>query len=118
MSWSRRKPELVKRAGFTMMATLAVHDKVPPDDTFRAYLKRLIAGARDERHNVKKAVNWALRQIGKRNASLRTDAIRTAKVIHSLGTPTARWIASDALREFQHVPPRHSASLLKRRAME
>jgi 3-methyladenine DNA glycosylase AlkD len=106
VAWSRRREELVKRAGFTMMATLAVHDKAASNEVFRSYLKRVEEEASDERHNVKKGVNWALRQIGKRNLILNRDAIRTAKRIQKLDSKAARWIASDALRELQRWKPR------------
>lgn len=105
-AWSNRREELVKRAGFTMMATLAVHDKAAGNEVFRSYLKRVEAEASDERHNVKKGVNWALRQIGKRNLILNRDAIRTGKRIQKLDSRGARWIASDALRELQRWKPR------------
>lgn len=106
VAWSSRREELVKRAGFTMMATLAVHDKAANNDVFRSYLERVAEEALDERHNVKKGVNWALRQIGKRNPLLNREAIRTAKRIQKLDSKAARWIASDALRELQRWKPR------------
>ena len=99
MAWSRRREELVKRAGFTMMATLAVHDKKAGDEVFCGYLSRVRDESKDERHNVKKGVNWALRQIGKRNRRLNREAIRVAKKIQRQDSRAARWIASDALRE-------------------
>jgi len=103
IAWSRRRPEFVKRAGFTLVATLAVHDKAAADGVFLDYLKRLVPASADERNGVKKAVNWALRQIGKRNPNLRQHAIRTAERIHKLDTPAARWIANDARRELTRV---------------
>ena len=103
---SRRKPEFVKRTGFTLMATLAVHDKAAPDKVFLDYLPRIAKAAGEERNGVKKAVNWALRQIGKRNPKLQRAAIRTAESIRQQGTPAARWIASDALRELRRFVPR------------
>jgi len=106
VAWSERGQELVKRAGFTMMATLAVHDKAATNEIFRSYLTRVAAAATDERHNVKKGVNWALRQIGKRNPHLNREAIRTAQRIQKLESKAARWIASDALRELQRWKPR------------
>jgi 3-methyladenine DNA glycosylase AlkD len=106
VAWSYRREELVKRAGFTMMATLAVHDKAASNEVFRSYLRRVEEEATDERHNVKKGVNWALRQIGKRNLILNREAIRTAKRIQELDSKAARWIASDALRELQRWKPR------------
>ena len=98
---SRRKPEFVKRTGFTLMATLAVHDRASPPAVFLDYLTRIAQAANDDRNGVKKAVNWALRQIGKRDPALRQAAIRTAESIREQGTPAARWIASDALRELR-----------------
>jgi 3-methyladenine DNA glycosylase AlkD len=106
VAWSRRREELVKRAGFTMMATLAVHDKKSGDEVFRSYLDRVQAESADERHNVKKGVNWALRQIGKRNRALNREAIRVAQVIRKQDSRAARWIASDALRELTRWKPR------------
>jgi 3-methyladenine DNA glycosylase AlkD len=105
-AWSRRRPEMIRRAGFVMMATLAGHDRAAPDRVFLGYLRRIAATARDERNAVKKGVNWALRQIGHRNAALRAAAVRTAGSIRERGTPAARWIAADALREWRRAPPR------------
>ena len=106
VAWSGRREELVKRAGFTMMATLAVHDKTAGNEVFRSYLARVREEATDERHNVKKGVNWALRQIGKRNPILNREAIRMAKRIREKDSRAARWIAGDALRELQRWKPR------------
>ena len=106
VAWSGRREELVKRAGFTMMATLAVHDKAASNEVFHGYLKRVHEASTDERHNVKKGVNWALRQIGKRNMILNRDAIRMAKRIRARDSRAARWIAGDALRELQRWKPR------------
>jgi 3-methyladenine DNA glycosylase AlkD len=105
---SAQKPEFVKRTGFTLMATLAVHDRAASDTVFLDYLARIEQAAHDERNGVKKAVNWALRQIGKRNSSLRKAAVRSAKTIRRQGTRAARWIASDALREFDRIPVRRA----------
>jgi 3-methyladenine DNA glycosylase AlkD len=99
LAWSRREEEFVKRAGFALMAYLAVHDRKAGDEKFLRLLPIIQRAARDERHFVKKAINWALRQIGKRNLRLNKSAIATGKAIRSLSTPAARWIASDALRE-------------------
>ncbi len=103
---TKRKPEFVKRTGFTLMATLAVHDKGAADNIFLRYLTIVEDSADDGRNGVKKAVNWALRQIGKRNQALRTAAVETAERIRQQNTPAARWIANDALREFRRVPIR------------
>ncbi len=99
IQWSGRKPEFIRRAGFTMMAVLAVHDKQANDARFLELLPLIETGANDERKYVRKAVNWALRSIGKRNFRLNQAALRTAERIHKLDSPAARWIASDARRE-------------------
>jgi len=99
LEWVNSKEEFIKRAGFVMMAVLAVHDKKADDNLFRDFLKYIIEGATDERNFVKKAVNWALRQIGKRNLALNREAIRTAERIQKLDAKSAKWIAADALRE-------------------
>jgi 3-methyladenine DNA glycosylase AlkD len=99
MEWSRRKEEFVKRAAFAMMAALAVHDKQAADPKFLKFLPLIQRQSTDERNFVKKAVNWALRQIGKRNVALNKAAIKTAQEIHKVDSPSARWIAADVLRE-------------------
>ena len=99
MEWSRRKEEFVKRAGFVLMAALSVHAKDLDDDVFVKFFPRIIAESDDERNFVKKAVNWALRQIGKRNDRLNSRAIAAARTIASRGTRSSKWIAADALRE-------------------
>jgi 3-methyladenine DNA glycosylase AlkD len=99
VEWSKRSQEFVKRAGFVLMATLAVHDKEAGDKEFLKFLPVIKREACDERNFVKKAVNWALRQIGKRNLSLNEEAIKTAKEIQKRDSKSAKWIASDALRE-------------------
>ncbi len=98
-AWSRQPREFTRRAGFALMAALAVHDKRAPDSAFLAFLPLITAAATDERNFVKKAVNWALRQIGKRNARLYRAALRTARDLERTGDKTARWIAKDAIRE-------------------
>lgn len=99
VAWSARKEEFVRRAGLVLMAVLAVHDKQASDAVFRKFLGIIKARATDERNFVKKAVNWALRQIGKRNLALNRAAIAAAKEIIRRDSPAARWIARDALRE-------------------
>lgn len=99
IEWSSRDEEFVKRAGFVLMACLAVHDKRVKDEAFLRFLPTIVRGATDDRNFVKKAVNWALRQIGKRSFSLNRKAVETAKEIHQINAKSARWIASDALRE-------------------
>jgi 3-methyladenine DNA glycosylase AlkD len=98
---SSRKEEFVKRAGFAIMAGLAVGDKASKDDKFWPFLKIIAAEAQDERNFVKKAVNWALRQIGKRSRRLNQMAIKTAEEIEKLDNKTAKWIAKDALKELK-----------------
>jgi 3-methyladenine DNA glycosylase AlkD len=97
--WSAQEQEFVKRAGFTLMATLAVHEKDVSDTVFTDFLTLVRRESRDDRNGVKKAVNWALRQIGKRNCSLNKTAITIAREIRTIDSPAARWIAADALRE-------------------
>jgi 3-methyladenine DNA glycosylase AlkD len=99
IEWSRRREEFVKRAGFVLMATLAVHDKEADNQNFVRFLPVIKKEAADKRNFVKKAVNWALRQIGKRNSALNKIAIQTAKEIQRIDSKSARWIASDAIRE-------------------
>jgi 3-methyladenine DNA glycosylase AlkD len=101
VEWSAREEEFVKRAGFSLMARLAVRDKKADDELFEGFLPIIIREAGDERNYVKKAVNWALRQIGKRNIKLNKKAIKTAKKIQKMDSKSARWIASDALRELE-----------------
>ncbi len=94
-----REEEFVKRTGFVLMATLSVHDKEASDKKFERFFPLIKKHATDERNFVKKAVNWALRQIGKRNIALNKRAISTAKEIVEIDSRAVRWIAADALRE-------------------
>jgi 3-methyladenine DNA glycosylase AlkD len=98
-AWSARRATFVKRAGFTMMACLAVHRCDMPERVFLGFLPMIRREAHDGRNFVMKAANWALRQIGKRSPRLRRAAVAEARRIARLGVPSARWIASDALRE-------------------
>jgi 3-methyladenine DNA glycosylase AlkD len=100
LAWSERQEEYVRRAGFVMMAELAVHNKKMPDEDFLQFFPVMLRHAGDDRNFVRKAVNWALRQIGKRSPGLRQAAITAANQIYASASPSARWIASDALREF------------------
>lgn len=100
-AWSRRTGEFQRRAAFALLAALAVHDRTATDAQFAAEWPRLVTAAADSRPYVRKAVNWALRQVGKRSPALRQDAIRCAEDIRRIGTPAARWIAADAVRELQ-----------------
>jgi len=99
VQWTRSDKEFIKRAGYVMIAVIAVHDKKSGDDLFRSFFPLIIKGSTDDRNYVKKAVNWALRQIGKRNLRLNKEAISVAKRIQRLDSKGARWIAGDALRE-------------------
>lgn len=101
IEWSARSEEFVKRAGFSLMAYLAVHDKKADNMQFVPFFAVLQREAVDERNYVKKAVNWALRGIGKRNMVLNQLAIQTAQDIQRIECPSARWIAADALRELR-----------------
>jgi 3-methyladenine DNA glycosylase AlkD len=97
--WAESNEEFIRRAAFALLATLAVHDKKANDERFMAVLPLIEAAAGDERNFVKKAVNWALRTIGKRNLALNSAAIETAQRIQQQSSRAARWIAADALRE-------------------
>lgn len=101
VEWSVRDEEFVKRAGFSLMAVIAFHDKKAKDDDFSPFFSMIVKGSTDERNFVKKAVNWALRQIGKRNLALNGGAIRVAEKISKIDSKAARWIAADALRELK-----------------
>jgi len=99
--WSTREEEFVKRAAFTLIAVLAVHDKKAPDEKFQQFFPLIIRESTDNRNYVKKAVNWALRHIGKRNINLNRKAIEVAENIHKIDSKSAKWIAKDALRELK-----------------
>jgi len=98
-AWARKKPEYERRAGFALMAALAWHDKQADDEVFLGYLTVIERYAFDERNFVKKAVNWALRNIGKRGRALHKAAVACARRIAKQDSRTARWVAADALRE-------------------
>lgn len=99
VEWSSREEEFVKRAGFVMMAVLAVHDKKSKDNVFLKFLKIAKKESTDERNFVKKAVNWAIRQIGKRNELLNQKATAICHQIEKKDSKSSKWIAKDALRE-------------------
>ena len=101
LDWSARAEEFVKRAAFSLIASLAVHDKEAPAETFVELLRLIEREAGDGRNFVKKAVNWALRSIGKRNLRLNAAAVACAERIREQGSSSARWIAADALRELR-----------------
>jgi 3-methyladenine DNA glycosylase AlkD len=97
--WPAREEEFVKRAGFVLMARLAVSDKKAADDRFRRFFELIEREAGDDRNMVKKGVNWALRQIGKRSRILNREAAAVAERLSESGSRSARWIGSDACRE-------------------
>lgn len=97
--WCRDKREFVKRAGFSMIAQLAVHKKSAPDSEFENYFDLITESSTDERNFVKKAVNWALRQIGKRNKSLNKKTLKISQKLLTFSSKSSGWIARDAIRE-------------------
>jgi 3-methyladenine DNA glycosylase AlkD len=101
LQWSGRSEEFVKRAGFVLMARLAVQEKQAQADRFHPFLEMIRREALDERNFVKKGINWALREIGKRKDA--AAAISTALELAKLESRSARWIGKDALREFDKM---------------
>lgn len=97
--WAKKKSEYVKRAGFVMMAVNSVHNKNLSDENIKEYFPLIIKHSFDDRNFVKKAVNWALRQIGKRNLNLNKEAIIVCKQLIAEDSTVANWIASDSLEE-------------------
>ncbi len=97
--WCKQEAEFVKRTGFALLWSLTVHDKLASDEQFRQGLVFILRGADDERHFVKKAVNMALRAIGKRNPALNKAAVAVARRLADSTNPAARWVGKDALRE-------------------
>jgi 3-methyladenine DNA glycosylase AlkD len=97
--WSKARPEFVRRAAFALIASLAHKQKSTPDERWQQALALIVEASTDERNFVRKAVNWALRGIGKRSSELRPEAIATARRIREIDSKAARWIAADALRE-------------------
>ncbi len=101
LDWAEREEEFVKRTAFALIACLAWHDKDAEDDRFTKLIPVIKGGALDNRNFVKKAVSWALRNIGKRNLNLNKAAINAAKEIQRIDSKAARWIASDAIRDLE-----------------
>ena len=97
--WAERNEEFVKRAAFSIIAGLSIHDKKSSDEKFEEFFSLIKKASTDERNYVKKAVNWALRNIGKRNHALNKKAIGVAKKIKNIDSKSAKWIANDAIRE-------------------
>jgi 3-methyladenine DNA glycosylase AlkD len=100
--WSVRKEEYVRRAAFALLACLAVHDRNTADQVFAGALSLVARASTDDRNFVKKAVNWALRGIGKRSRHLNTVALETARIIRQKPSTSARWIGADAIKELEH----------------
>ncbi len=109
VEWSSRPEEFVKRAAFATMVGLAWRDKKVTDEQFEPFFPLIVRESVDGRNYVRKAVNWALRTIGKRNKALNARAIAIARQIAEIDSTTARWIASDALREL--TDPKHLARI-------
>lgn len=99
VQWCHEEPEFVRRAGFVMMVQFAAHEKAAADASFLPFFALIKQYAGDERNFVKKAVNWALRQIGKRNAALCGEALACANDILHMQSKAAQWIAKDARKE-------------------
>lgn len=101
VDWCNREPEFEKRAGYVLISRLAVSDKNAPDEKFEQFYPLLLTGSTDQRNFVKKAVNWAIRQIGKRNVLLNKKMIELSLQLLGTDNSTARWIATDAMRELK-----------------
>jgi len=114
LEWPGRREEFVKRAGFVLMAALSVHDRDAPDTAFVDFLPAIVRESTDERNYVRKAVNWALRQIGKRNTALNRKALEVARKVAKMNSKSARWIASDAIRE---LTSEKTLKLMEKRAL-
>jgi 3-methyladenine DNA glycosylase AlkD len=99
--WANSPDEFRKRAAFALLAGLTIHDKKAPDAKFLAGLKWIEKAAKDDRNFVKKAVNWALRSIGKKNLALHAPALALAETLAASEIPSARWIGKDAARELR-----------------
>jgi 3-methyladenine DNA glycosylase AlkD len=97
--WAKSPREFVKRAGFALMACLALHDRDTPDAKFLAMLPLIEKGAQDERNFVKKGVSWAIRSIGRRSLALHEASLQAAKRLAELEDATPRWVGRDALRD-------------------
>jgi 3-methyladenine DNA glycosylase AlkD len=113
--WASEENEFVRRAAFSLIAGLAVHDKTASDKDFERFFPLIIKHSTDERNYVKKAVNWALRNIGKRNCSLNAKALQTATKIKTRNSSSARWIASDAIRELTNPKIQQKLELKKKK---
>jgi len=99
--WARREPEFQRRAGFALMASLASHAKSEPEESFLPFFPLIEEASTDDRNLVRKAVNWALRGMGKRSGLLHAAALGTARTLEGSEDRTARWIGRDAIRELE-----------------
>jgi 3-methyladenine DNA glycosylase AlkD len=97
--WAQARPEFVRRAAFALLASLAVHDKVTPDEMFAARLPLVERAASDDRDLVRKGVSWALRTVGRRNRALHASALEVAQRLAGSSDPGSRWVGKDAVRE-------------------
>jgi 3-methyladenine DNA glycosylase AlkD len=104
IEFSLREEEYVKRAGFVLMAEYAIHNKKATNEVFMQFFPIMEREAHDDRNFVKKAINWALRQIGKRNSILKIEAVDSARRILAQDSGSAKWIASNALAELLNRP--------------
>jgi 3-methyladenine DNA glycosylase AlkD len=100
-AWAEKKPEYQKRAGFVCMVQYAFTNQEAPNNVFEKFFPVIIKHASDERTYVMKGINWALRQIGKRNKNLYKEALEVADEILKLDSKPARWIAKDAIRQLK-----------------
>jgi 3-methyladenine DNA glycosylase AlkD len=112
MSWSKSEHEFVKRAGFALMAYLAVHGKKVPDTVFIQFLEIIESSADDDKNFVRKAINWALRQIGKRSTALYQPALEESRRLALSTNKTARWVGTDAVKELE-APSKYVKRRLK-----
>jgi 3-methyladenine DNA glycosylase AlkD len=112
--WAASPKEFVKRAGFVMMAGQAGRDKTASDEAFLALFPLIEKGARDERNFVKKAVNWALRRIGRRNRALNQACVGLARRLSASEDPSSRWVGKDAVRELTGAVVRRQLARAKR----
>jgi 3-methyladenine DNA glycosylase AlkD len=116
--WSVRAEEFVKRAGFVLMVQVAGKDKKAPFELLQHYLARAENEAPDERNFVKKAVNWAIREIGQRSTELNEAAIAIAQRLQASDSRAARWVGSDALRELTSAKIAQRVARRERRSVE
>ncbi|MHB1051314.1 MAG: DNA alkylation repair protein [Bacteroidota bacterium] len=111
--WSTHTDEFVKRAGFVLIPALAIHRRELDDDLFRSFFPLIVRESTDGRNFVRKAVNWALRSIGKKNPVLHTEALSIARQLSRRPNPVARWIGSDAIKDLQSEPTQRRFERMK-----